>query len=58
MGKTPPGRGEKALCGELMKQLRQELQVAVTAENFETAARLRDEIKTLDQRMEEKGPQA
>jgi protein arginine kinase activator len=58
VGKTPPGRGEKALCGELMKQLRQELQAAVKAENFETAARLRDEIKTLDQRMEEKGPRA
>jgi protein arginine kinase activator len=58
VGKTPPGRGEKALCGELMKQLRQELQAAVKAENFETAARLRDEIKNLDQRMEGKGPRA
>jgi protein arginine kinase activator len=56
VGKAPPGRGEEAMLGERLKRFRQELQAAVKAENFEAAARLRDQIKALEQRMGGKAP--
>lgn len=58
MGKAPPGRGEEAMLGERLQRLRQELQAAVKSENFEVAARLRDEIKALEQCMGTRAPKA
>jgi len=49
VGKAPRARGPRAQRRLRVNQLRQQLEVAVGSEDFETAARLRDEIAALQQ---------
>ncbi|GEO26696.1 protein-arginine kinase activator protein [Alicyclobacillus acidoterrestris] len=48
-GKVPTKSGEKIQQQRRLEALRRELQKAVAEENFERAAELRDEIRTLEQ---------
>lgn len=48
-GKVPTKSGEKIQQQRRLEALRRELQQAVAEENFERAAELRDEIRTLEQ---------
>lgn len=48
VGKTPSGRIKEVLLEERLRRLRQQLQAAVKAENYESAVRLRDQIKALE----------
>ncbi|MCC7518312.1 MAG: UvrB/UvrC motif-containing protein [Verrucomicrobiae bacterium] len=56
LGKIPPGGGDETAKGDSLMRLRQELLAAVKAENFEAAARLRDQIKILEQRADAEEP--
>ncbi|MFM2297256.1 MAG: hypothetical protein RL117_963 [Verrucomicrobiota bacterium] len=48
VGKVPRGQEEKHLHEEKMEQLRTQLDQAIESENYEAAARLRDELRTLE----------
>ncbi len=50
IGKIPPSHTDVVLTDERLKRLREDLQAAVKAENFEAAAKLRDQIRLLDQK--------
>ena len=50
-GRQPRGRiDERSAVSERLLHLRRELREAVEGENYEEAARLRDEIRTIEQR--------
>ena len=53
LGKQPLGKGtELCRCRQELAQLQQALQQAVTEENYESAAKLRDQINELKKRCE------
>ncbi|NUN92545.1 MAG: UvrB/UvrC motif-containing protein [Verrucomicrobiae bacterium] len=56
VGKTPLSRKKEVLLEERLRLLRQQLQAAVKAENFEAAVRLRDQIKALEGQKDSKTP--
>lgn len=54
-GKVPEGLMEQYQRNKRLEELRQRLQVAIDAENYEEAAGLRDEIRRLDSQEAEAG---
>lgn len=51
-GKIPASYGSTLKIKKEIEELRKEMQVSITEENFEEAARLRDEIKVLNLQLE------
>jgi protein arginine kinase activator len=52
MGKIPVHAGKQVKVKKNLERLRQELKQAVALEQFELAAKLRDQIRSLEQQME------
>jgi protein arginine kinase activator len=50
VGKNPRQSGDWVLRGQKVYELRQEMQKAINAEDYEEAARIRDEIRQLETR--------
>ena len=53
-GKVPKRKGKDLHVHKQIKQLKQELQKMINKEEFETAAEIRDKIRSLEQSMQEK----
>lgn len=56
-GKIPKRRGNRLRLKHEIRKLRSAMQSAVAAERFEEAAKLRDRIKSLQQKLEREYPQ-
>jgi protein arginine kinase activator len=52
VGKVPQKSGEATRSRNELQQLRKELQTAVTTEQYEQAAKIRDKIRELEQKLE------